>query len=432
MIARLLRYLAILSVLIGAPALAANHIAASLDAETMTPAPGSRVTLALVMKPDKDWHSYWENPGDAGVPTSIDWSLPAGATVSPLRYPVPQRLVALGLMNYVYEKPYALLATLVVPPSARPGQKITIGGEANWLACSPSVCVPEHGRVAATLTVGDGVVTPAARARFDGWRAALPMPLASAARFEKRSDKIRIAIPLPKARPVTAPYFYASTDDVIDYGAPQSISRNGDELIVETSAKGIGALPPALSGVIAIGPNKGLSLTARPGKVPAAGIAISTDEDGGEGGKGDLRTFLLALGGALLGGLLLNVMPCVFPILSLKALGLARQGETAKGAGVEALAYTGGAVVSCVALGGLLLALRAGGATVGWAFQLQDPRVIMLLLLLVTAISLNLAGLFELGAVGVGERLTRGSGADRKSTRLNSSHRYISRMPSSA
>jgi thiol:disulfide interchange protein len=120
---------------------------------------------------------------------------------------------------------------------------------------------------------------------------------------------------------------------------------------------------------------------------------------------------LLALGGAILGGLLLNIMPCVFPILSLKALSLARAGGGERSARREALAYAAGVILVCISLGALLLALRAGGAAVGWAFQLQDPRVILFLFLLVTMIALNLLGLFELPAIGGGDRLTRGGGA---------------------
>ena len=150
----------------------------------------------------------------------------------------------------------------------------------------------------------------------------------------------------------------------------------------------------------------GLSLTARPGPVPAAGKPVATRGDPAAEGPG----FLLALLGALLGGLILNIMPCVFPILSLKALNLARAGESQKGARREAVAYGAGVISICLALGGLLLVLRAGGAMVGWAFQLQDPRVILLLLLLVTAIALNLAGLFRLPMLTGGGKLAARGG----------------------
>ncbi len=402
-------FVALLLAVAGTGAATAAHIKAVLEAETLRPAAGSRITLALSMTPERDWHGYWLNPGDAGAPASIAWTLPRGASVGPLRYPVPQRLIVQGLMNYVYEQPYALLMTLTVPKGLAPGTPLRIAGQARWLACSPTICVPEQGPVSIDLTVGDGAVTPASRARFDGWRAKLPMPLGQAASFEAKQGMLRLAIPFPRDRPVSAPYFYPVTDGVVDYAAPQAISRNGDRLIVELKGARNPQPVKTIEGLIAIGPDRGLSVTARAGPVPAAGVPIAGAGD--EAGESGWRIFLLALGGALLGGLLLNAMPCVFPILSLKALSLARSGETDRHARVEALAYTGGIVLSCLVLGLLLLGLRASGAAAGWGFQLQDPRMVFVLLLLVTAISLNLAGLFELRAIGIGEAMTKGRGA---------------------
>ena len=407
----LLFWLAVLGAAIAVAPAGAAHIAARLEAESLRPAPGSRVALALSMTPQRDWHGYWQNPGDAGAPADIAWSLPAGVEMGPLRYPVPQRLTVQGLMNYVYERPYALLMTMRVPADARPGTALRLRGKARWLACSPSICVPEHGDVAIDLVVGDGAVAPAARARFDAWRAKLPLPLGQPATFEAKGSAIRIAIPLPRGRAVANPYFYPATDGVIDYAAPQAISRRGDRLIVEAKARRGGQPGTAIEGAIAIGPDRGLWLTARPGRVPAAGVPIVATGEGGDAPRDGWRTLLAALAGALIGGMLLNLMPCVFPILSLKALSLARSGETDAQARTEALAYAAGVILSCIALALALLGLRAGGASAGWGFQLQDPRMVFALLLLVTAIALNLAGLFELRAVGLGEALTRGRGA---------------------
>ena len=372
----------------------------------MRPAAGSTISLALVMNPEKDWHGYWENPGDAGIPTDVAWTLPSGASAGALRYPVPQRLIVQGLMNYVYEKPYALLTALKVPAGLAPGTAVKVRGLARWLACSPTICVPEQGPVAIDLVIGEGAVAPKNRARFDAWRARLPMPLAQTGSFERKLGLVRIAIPFPAERDVSAPYFYPSVDGVIDYAAPQKISRNGDQLIVELKPSTANKPSEILTGVLAIGEDYGLSLRAAPGVVPSAGAAIGK----GESKSPMLATMLIALGGAILGGLLLNIMPCVFPILSLKALSLARQQESDAQARREALAYAAGVILCCVGLGVALLALRAGGEAVGWAFQLQNPRMILALLLLVTAISFNLAGLFELGTIGMGEALTRGSG----------------------
>ncbi len=219
------------------------------------------------------------------------------------------------------------------------------------------------------------------------------------------NGRVRIGVPLPAAMPVTDPYFFPLEYGSIDHGAVQSVSRNGDLLIVETKAGANAAGLSKIEGLLKIGDGQGLLLTAKPGAVPAAGEPIATA--GAHEPAAASGVIVAALAGAIFGGLLLNIMPCVFPILSLKALSLAKAGGDERAARREALAYTAGVVLVCLALGGALLGLRAGGAAVGWAFQLQDPRVILILLLLVTAIALNLAGLFELPAISARKQARR-------------------------
>ncbi|MEA3009937.1 MAG: hypothetical protein QOJ91_1629 [Sphingomonadales bacterium] len=361
--------------------------------ETTSPAAGSKVTLALVMTPKPGWHGYWRNPGDAGVGARIAWQLPEGAVAGPIQYPVPDRLIIQGLMNYVYEGEHTLLVDLKLPPGLAPGTRLPVRGKVDYLVCTDRICVPESADLAVDLEAGEG--RPVTVGGFDRYRQALPRPLPEAGRFERRGGQLRLAVPLPAAMSVEDPYFFPITEQAVVYSAPQSASRRGDWLIVETRA-GDGA-PALLEGVLKLGPGQGLSLRALPGAVGPAGSPVGSAPESGGGGA---RAVLLALAGALLGGLLLNVMPCVFPILSLKALSLARAGGDERSAQREALAYAAGAILACLALGAVLLAVRASGAAVGWAFQLQDPRVILFLLLLVTAITLNLAGLFELPSLG--------------------------------
>ncbi|RYD53755.1 MAG: thiol:disulfide interchange protein [Sphingomonadales bacterium] len=356
------------------------HVRIELVAETERPAPGQEVTLAFASVPNKGWHAYWENPGDAGFPATAKWTLPQGMTAGPIRFPVPQRLTIAGLMNYVYEGPFAQLVTLKVPADAR--GEIPVAVTLSYLVCTDAICVPEKVELSTRLTVGDGAITPERRARFDGWRKALPKPLGSQAIFQIEGGRIRLAIPYPASAPGDDAYFYPLVQNMLDHAAPQSVARDGDRLVIETTAKGS---PASLEGVLAVG-GQGFIVSAKPGIVSPADTSFPW------------AAALTAFFGAVLGGLLLNVMPCVFPILSLKALSLAKANDGAGNPRGEALAYTGGVVLVCLALGGSLLALRAGGATLGWAFQLQDPRVILVLLLLVTGIALNLAGLFELSA----------------------------------
>jgi thiol:disulfide interchange protein len=363
-----------------------RHVAMRLMAESATPAAGSTVTLAFDAVPAKDWHAYWKNPGDAGIETTAAWTLPSGVRAGPLRYPVPERLLVAGLMNYVYERPFAMLVDLDVPAGLAAGTALPVRVKLDYLVCTREICVPEAQELATTLTIGDGAVAADVRARFDGWRRAVPRPLGSPATYQVEGKRFRLGVPFPASASAGEAWFYPAAGGAIDYAAPQTVSRDGDRLVIETAA----AASPAggrVEGVLATGDGQGFEIVAAPGTVaPAAPDAAP---------EGWWSTALVAFAGALLGGLILNVMPCVFPILSLKALSLARSSADERAARTEALAYTGGVVAVCLALGAAILALRAGGAAVGWAFQLQDPRMILVLLLLSVAIALNLAGLFE-------------------------------------
>jgi DsbC/DsbD-like thiol-disulfide interchange protein len=167
--------------------------------ETARPAAGSKVTLALVMTPRPGWHGYWQNPGDAGVGTRIAWRLPAGATVGPLRFPVPDRLTIQGLMNYVYEGEHALLVDLHLPRSLAPGTKLPVRGKVDYLVCTDRICVPESAEVATVLNVGPMRAT--AVPEFDRYRQALPRPLAEPGRFARRAAAQRHALRLPDPQP---------------------------------------------------------------------------------------------------------------------------------------------------------------------------------------------------------------------------------------
>lgn len=373
---------------------APNHMRASLLAEGPVQ-PGGTVTLALLMQPETGWHGYWSNPGDAGYGLTLDWSLPDGASAGPMQFPVPQTLLIQGLMNHVYEHDYAVLVPLTVPADARPGTLLPIRVKAQWLVCTEAICVPERAELSGAVTIGSG----AKDARFEGWRAAMPAPLDRNGTFALGPKVLRLALPFPASAPLDAPHLFLSTERLADYAAPQRFFRNGDTLVVEVPLGKSPASPAKVEGVLAMGRDAGgIAFATVPGAVPEGG-----DEVGGAAFS--VSALALALIGAFLGGLVLNVMPCVFPILSLKALALAR--GNLHNAKAEGLAYTGGVIVACLALGGVMMALRAGGEQVGWAFQLQEPGVVAVLLLLAVAITANFAGLFELPGLS----MERGAGS---------------------
>ncbi len=388
------------------------NIVPTLVAETSAPKAESTITLAVAMQPKPGWHGYWINGGDAGIKPQFDWTLPAGLTVGDVRYPVPERLFLFDLMNHVYQGPHAFLLPLTVPAGLAPGTKLPISVKALYLACTDKICMPQSASLSLNLVVGDGAINAHEQSLFDGWRAALPRPLGAPATFEATANGLRLAIPYPASAPIEQPWFFTRTGEVVAYGAPQKISRLGDTVFMELT-KATTTLPQKIDGILAFGKDKGFEVEASAGAVPLLLdpkiIVADPTKAGADGGisSGNLKLvdILLALGGALLGGLLLNIMPCVFPVISLKAISLARAGGDARHARTDALFYSAGTILTCVALGGLLLALRAGGAAIGWAFQLQDPRVILVLLVLVTAITLNLAGAFHLRSFGGGEAL---------------------------
>nr|WP_294850696.1 protein-disulfide reductase DsbD domain-containing protein [uncultured Sphingomonas sp.] len=377
-------FLALFLLLAAVPAAAQlprqNAIQPELVIEPRT-APGDEIELAILMHTTPGWHGYWLNPGDAGLPMKVEWQLPKGWSVGELRYPVPQRLLVAGIENYVFEKDYAVLTRLKIPGSETQTQRIF--AKLNYLACTDKICVPEKAEISLSVSPQGA---ERADARFDAWRRALPRPLATPATFQIGKEQISLAIPLPASVALPDPYFFAAEDGAIDYAAPQSFRRVGDMLVVDLQRRR--GEPALITGVLATGDGAGFGLSAQPGVVPAGGEPVA--------GSGPVVSIGWALLGALLGGLLLNLMPCVFPILALKGVHLARSGGDERAARNDAMAYAAGAVLGTGALGAILLIVRAGGEAAGWAFQLQDPRIVLLLLLLAVAITLNLLRLFEL------------------------------------
>lgn len=386
-----------------------QNVRASIEAETTQPAPGDVVTVAIIMDPKPGWHDYWVNPGDAGTPLELEWTLPSGVTAGAIRAPVPETLIVSGFMNHIYKRKHAFLVDLRIPANAQRGQTLDMQVDARWSACSDLVCVPESAILSVPMTIGSGRISQSNRTRFDAWRSALPVPLDRTATYAIDGTRISIAIPYPRSASAERIWFFAQNDGLFRYAAPQSARRTGDWLIVSGEVKK--PFDRDISGLLRFNDAQGLDVRATPGPVPEGGDAVSVL---GKGAAADGQTEAMMFGWILLfsivGGLLLNLMPCVFPILGLKALSLAKMGGDETEARRDAVAYTFGIMLSCLVLGGIMLGLRAAGEEVGWAFQLQDPAIILLLLLLMIAVTSNLAGLFDISSIGAGEKLTRQGG----------------------
>ena len=368
------------------PLIGSDNIAVTLHAEGK-PVEGKEWLLALHFVPKgPEWHGYWSNPGDAGAGMVLKLDLPPDWEVGEPRYPVPHQLVVSGLMNHIYEGPYTVLVPVTPGPSVKSFAG-PVGGTVDYLACTDQICVPQFARLSATAG-GD----------FARWRAGVAPPLDTHATFAISGKTLRLAIPLPESMGLIDPHVFIANKQLVSYSAPQVFRRKGDLLIAEIPLDEFGAgKAEGLSGILSFGDKDGggFAFKADLGEVPTGGAQV-----GGPKNAAAPPIWTLVLG-ALLGGLLLNIMPCVFPILSLKAIALARAGESEAKARSEGLAYTAGVIIACVALGALLLALRAAGEQVGWAFQLQQPGVVVGLLVLAAAITANFAGLFELPAISV-------------------------------
>ena len=380
----------------------AKHVATELVAERQGIAPGETIHVALRQQIQKGWHTYWRNSGDSGEPTQIKWTLPDGWEAGGIIWPAPMRIPVGPLMNYGYEGQVLLPMTLTAPASLKPGGAVTLSAKVSLLVCA-EVCVPQDDVLSLTLPI-----TPATASEDPKWGdaveaavAAAPKPAALSAVFQPRGPTVALAVTgaVLKGADMAGAYFFPFESTVIDHAKPQAIER-GPQGLTLTLAPGYafqgGKAPASLAGVLAVG-GKAYEIAAIPGVPPPNASGLGPPPVKAVGGA-DLGLAAAALF-AFLGGLILNLMPCVFPILAMKAASLAGHGghENAVKARVQGLAFGLGAVVTFVALAGGLIALKAAGSAIGWGFQLQSPPVVAVLSLLMLAVALNLSGLFEVG-----------------------------------
>ncbi|WP_242551924.1 protein-disulfide reductase DsbD family protein [Photobacterium ganghwense] len=379
-----------------------NLLSVSIFPESEHPSVGQTHTLALKMTPQAGWHGYWKNPGDAGFANNFKWSLPEGVTVGEFAYPAPSQLLTSGLMNYIYHGEYVLLAPLMISKDYQEGESVDLNLELNYLVCNPESCLPESQSLSTTLTVGDGAKDSALQNRFNQWQALIPKPINETGQFYTSDETFTLRLPLPSSVDIKNAHVYPVINDLMSNSAAQQFTLKDDRLTMTTTKGDLDG--DLFEGVLEL--NNGTSLRFQAERIDASS-SLSGQPDSWK--DNDIVLSIIAFLGAIAGGLLLNIMPCVFPILSLKILSIAHQGSE-KEARAGALAYTFGAVLVCVVLGGIILALRALGHQVGWAFQLQSPVVIATLILLMNAIGFNLAGLYEFGTLTSGSSLQESKG----------------------
>ena len=386
------------------------HSEASLVADVKAIVPGEPFTVGLRIGMDPHWHSYWENAGDAGMPTRITWALPDGFAAGDFQWPFPTRIAIEPLVNYAYEDEVVLLVEMT-PPADLAASSVTLGGLATWLICE-EICLPAEEDVALTLPVATpGTAAqhdPVGGALIDRYRAQLPADSPAWAHAAARTDTGFVLLLQPgpdaDADALNGAYFFASTGQTIDHAAGQALRETADGFALHIRGSDYAAGPAErLRGVLVAPEGRALDGVHRAIRIDAP-VVESLDaagvSDSSSGGIG----LLGALGLAFLGGMLLNLMPCVFPILSIKILGFAQSAKDSPAAQRRlGWAFGAGVLASFWVLAGLLLALRAAGEGIGWGFQLQSPVFVGAMALLMFGLGLNLLGVFELG-LGVSGR----------------------------
>lgn len=394
----------------------ASHLKAELVSEYQQVTPGQRVQLALHFVPDDHWHTYWQNPGDSGLATTLSWQLPEGVTAGDIKWPTPHAIALPPLMNYGYEGQTILLSDLTIPPDYA-ADSLTIGLQADWLVCE-EVCIPADAQFSLTLPVTDTAI-PAAdyAALFAKAQQQLPQSMAAQGQFDVSGGAFSAVIQLPEAKTVTA--FFVAAAELVDHAAAQQISVNGTQLSLQQPLNTYFSAAPANLEMVLIADDGAYSVQLAQAVQPVAPSQPSTEILITQGQLQQPQLWLILLLAAA-GGLILNLMPCVFPVLSLKALSIANssqnEGRTSGKLNQQqrdALFYSIGVITSFLALAALLIVLRSAGAAVGWGFQLQNPYIVALLVYLLFALGLSLSGVvqFGLGLMNSGSSLVNAKGS---------------------
>ncbi|MGK7866362.1 protein-disulfide reductase DsbD family protein [Falsiroseomonas sp. E2-1-a20] len=376
---------------------ASPRATATLVTDAAAVAPGETFRAGLRLRLAPGWHSYWRNAGDAGAAPELALDLPQGATATPIAWPAPERIPYGPLVNFGYTGEVLLPVTVAVPATLAPGDLMTLRAEATWLVCA-DVCIPEEGRFELTLPVAPArFESPVGAPLFEALDARLPRPLPWAARAGAGPGRASLTLAGTglDAASVREAFFFPAEPGLLDNTAPQPLTlRDGTLSLGLTLLPDVA--PAALEG----------TLVLRDGGGQQAAFNISAAVAGpAEAPDGATTTLWQAVLLALAGGLILNLMPCVFPVLAMKAMALARLGGAGRGEiRLHAAAYTAGVLVSFAAIGGLLVALRAAGVAAGWGFQFTQPAFVAGMAWLVLAVGLNLSGVFAFGrTVGAGQ-----------------------------
>jgi thiol:disulfide interchange protein DsbD len=367
----------------------AQHLTVELLPLNGSIQPGATELVGLHFTLDKGWHVYWVNAGDSGEPPSIKWNLPAGITAGAMQFPAPRRLPLGPLMDFGYEDEVLFPITLSAGSTLKAPSTVEIPAHVDWLVCR-EVCIPGRADLILPLqiTAQKGNPDPGRQALFDRFRNLLPQPLPASAKAVFATDPNGFALALTGHPETTAEFFPLDQSQIVN-AAPQPVRGVNNGIVISLKKdENFRAQLAQLNGVLLLGDGSAYEIHAPPGALPAGAPGTS------EGALSLLRFVSLAF----LGGMILNLMPCVFPVLFIKGLALVESSRhEPKRVRTHGLVYALGILVSFWAVVALLLALRAGGRQLGWGFQFQSPGFVAVMALLLFFLGLSLAGMFEIG-----------------------------------
>lgn len=382
----------------------ADPVLVELVSDADTIAAGEPFQVAICLKIQEHWHSYWKNPGDAGLPTDVVWDLPSGFDVSEMSWPAPERFVDEMGVGYGYEDSVCFFAEIVPPKDLSVGEVVDLRAEVRWMACGES-CIPGLTDVALSLPVGDVAVHSVEwKQQVEQFAEALPAENPALEMIEEAERVVFVFEREAGAPPIEEAYFFVEDPGAVDPASEQTLTCTGGKYILAVDRASAAPAGEPLRGVLVLAGSDARSISAW--EVGAKGTSSTLNSSLGgatagaiPAGDGADLTFGLAILMALAGGLILNLMPCVLPVISFKVMGFINiAGEDRREIFKHSFSFFAGVLISFWVLAGALLALRSYGQLVGWGFQLQEPIFVGLLAACLVVFAMSLFGVFELGA----------------------------------
>ena len=376
------------------------HVEAALVAHAPEGAqPGNSILMGLKLTPEPGWHTYWKNPGDAGLATELQWTLPEGVTAGEIAWPAPRKIQTGGLVSFGFEGPVMLTVPLTLSPSFKVtgSAGLVVKLKASWIACRIE-CIPEEREL--SLQIAENSTTAVHAVEFESAAAEQAKLIRMPGQFSIANNLLKVAVSgLPESVKGQSLTVFPATQGIVNPAVIWTQKWEGNKWTASAVLSHSGLNLPNEVPIVLVAESTRVRSAFEVAIARAEPLAPSLEPEPLEL---DLPApaslgLIAAVLGALLGGLILNLMPCVFPVLALKVLSFTAHADDRRGHRISGLYYTAGVILSFVALGLVMLALRSAGEALGWGFQLQAPTVVATLAVLFTVMGLNLAGMFEFG-----------------------------------